>query len=316
MRIVFLGSGDIGLPALEWLADSREHELLAVVTQPDKPAGRKQELLAPPAKQFAVSRDVPVLQPKRMRAPEEIADLEKFKADVFVVMAYGQILPGAVLDVPHVACINLHASLLPRHRGAAPVQAAIEAGDEESGITVMYVGEGLDTGDILLKKTLLLSPDETGGSLHDRLAALAPGALCEALGLLEAGTAPRIPQDDALATYAGKLERGDGLIDWTAPAAAVGRRVRAMNPWPAAWTTAVLDGRRLKLKVWSADVLDETGDAPGAVLRCDAGGIVIGAGEGSVRLKEIQLEGRRRMEVADFLNGHDLPVGARLGEIS
>ena len=251
MKLVYLGSGDIGLPTLRALLASR-HELLAVVTQPDRPVGRHQILTAGPIKALALAADIPVLQPERIRRPEAVEAMRALGADVFVVFAYGQILPKSVLDAPRVACLNLHASLLPRHRGAAPIQAAILAGDAESGLTVMYMDEGLDTGDALLERRFPLAPDETGGSLHDRLAELAPGALAEALDALAAGTAPRRPQDPALATHAPKLGRQSGRIDWTRDAVSLARLVRAMNPWPGAFTTLPVDGRALGLKIHDA----------------------------------------------------------------
>ncbi len=200
-----------------------------------------------------------MLQPERIRRPEAVETLRALGADVFVVFAYGQILPKAVLDAPREACLNLHASLLPRHRGAAPIQAAILAGDAESGLTVMYMDEGLDTGDALLEKRFALAPDETGGSLHDRLAEMAPERLSEALDVLASGNAPRRPQDPALATHAPKLDRQSGRIDWTLDAAFLARLVRAMNPWPGAFTTLPVDGRTLSLKIHAATAV------PGAV---------------------------------------------------
>ncbi|MGB8170547.1 MAG: methionyl-tRNA formyltransferase, partial [Chthoniobacteraceae bacterium] len=230
MRVAFMGTGEIGVPAFRWLLET--HEVVAAVTQPDKPVGRKQELHASAIKQLAVERGVPVLQPVKLRAPESVAAIVALEADVIVVMAYGQILPKAVLDAPRLACLNLHASILPKYRGAAPIQAAIEAGDRSSGITVMYMAEGLDTGDILLIRETPIRRRETGGSLHDRLAFVAADALAEALPLVEAGTAPRLAQDNAAATHVAKLCRESGAIDWAATASAIDRRVRAMNPWP------------------------------------------------------------------------------------
>ena len=219
-------------------------------------------------------------------------------------MAYGQILPRSVLEIPRVACLNLHASLLPRHRGAAPIQAAIVEGDRESGITVMYMDEGLDTGDILLQSRLELSADETGGSLHDRLAQIAPAALDEALTHLQKGNAPRVAQDSSLATYAPKLEREDGRIDWTEAAGLIERKIRAFDPWPGAFTL-IRDaaGRERKLKIFSASVLKAAHSAPGEVVRSDDS-IVIAAGDGVLSLGEVQFEGRRRMGAAEFLRGY------------
>ncbi len=313
MKLVYLGSGDIGLPTLRTLLASR-HEVLAVVTQPDRPVGRHQTLTAGPIKALALASGVPVVQPERIRRPEAVETLRALDADVFVVFAYGQILPKAVLDAPRVACLNLHASLLPRHRGAAPIQAAILAGDAESGLTVMYMDEGLDTGDALLERRFALSPDETGGSLHDRLAEMAPAALAEALYLLASGHAPRRAQDPALATHAPKLDRQSGRIDWNLDATLLARLVRAMNPWPGAFTTLTVEGRLLGLKIHAATVADgESAGEPGKVLRADAGGVLVATGNGGLWLREVQLEGRRRLPAGEFLRGTPLPAGTRLG---
>jgi methionyl-tRNA formyltransferase len=213
-------------------------------------------------------------------------------------MAYGQILPRAVLDIPKIACLNLHASLLPRWRGAAPIQAAIAAGDQETGITVMYMDEGLDTGDVLLQRKLDILPTDTGASLHERLAQIAPEALLESLRLLTAKSAPRIPQDSAHATYAPKLKRDDGRIDWSEPAEAIERKIRAFNPWPGAFMQ--VGGQNLK--IFSATVIDLQG-RPGEILRSQ-GQLVISAGKGALSLGEVQLEGKRRMSASEFLRGH------------
>jgi methionyl-tRNA formyltransferase len=313
MRIVFLGTGDIGVPTLELLLARPEYQVTAAVTQPDKPAGRRQELRASAIKVLAQERGLPVLQPVKIREAAALDELRAFTPEVIVVMAYGQILPQALLDLPTIACLNLHASLLPRHRGAAPIQAAIEAGDQETGITVMYMAAGLDTGDILLERRFAIDPRETGGSLHDRLAQLAPVALDEALKLLAAGRAPRIPQDESRATYAAKLTREHGQIVWTASAEEIDRKIRAMNPWPAASTLLPTRQGLQKLKVFSA--ISETGPAgtPGEVLRADAQGILVAAGNGAMLLEEVQLEGKRRMHARELLQGHPLTRGAVLG---
>src|SRR6478672_9842349 len=220
MRILFIGTGEIGLPTLRMLSNWREHELVGVITQPDKPAGRDQKLTSPSPKQAVqdLGLDLPVLQPDRIKSVESVDAIRALKPDVIVVMAYGQILPRGALETPRVACLNLHASLLPRWRGAAPIQAAIAAGDRETGITVMYMDEGLDTGDILLAEKIEIVPTETGGSLHGRLAEIAPEALRKAISLLSKGDAPRTAQESQLATYAPKLEREHGRIDWAEPA--------------------------------------------------------------------------------------------------
>lgn len=313
MRIVFLGTGDIGRPTLRSLIARPGAEVVAVVTQPDRPAGRGNKLRAPEIKVVALEAGIPVLQPPKLRDAAAVAGLAAFAADVFVVMAYGQILSRAVLGLPRLACLNLHASILPRHRGAAPIQAAIAQGDAETGITVMHMAEGLDTGDILLTRKFPLAPDETGGSLHDRLAELAPVALAEALDLLAAGAAPRTPQDESRATYAGRLSREDGVIDWSRPAEEIERLVRAMNPWPAASTALPLaDGAVARVKVFAA--AEEAASAPaGRIVESGAEGILVAAGAGGLRLREIQGEGGRRMAAGDWARGRDLRIGGRCG---
>jgi len=312
MRVVFAGTGDIGAPSLEWLLQAG-HTVVGVLTQPDKPVGRHQVLQASAIKQIALREGLPVLQPLKLREPAAVQALCEWTPEVLVVMAYGQILPLSVLNLPTLACLNLHASLLPRHRGAAPIQAAIEAGDKESGVTVMYMAEGLDTGDILLEERLRLGRRETGGSLHDRLGLLAPKALQTALELLAQGNAPRTPQDNAQATYAHKLTREHGLLSWESPEV-VDRRVRAMNPWPGAHTVLPGDGAR-KLKVFSAiQSRTPAGGAPmGTVLSTERRGILVAAGERSVWLTEVQLEGKKRLRAAEFLRGTPLSAGIVLG---
>ena len=314
MRILFIGTGGIGVPVLQSLLQSGGHQVTGVVTQPDKPAGRKMELQPSPIKQVALLHGIPVLQPVRMRAPEAVEEIRAMDAEVIVVMAYGQILPAAVLQAPSIACLNLHASLLPRHRGAAPIQAAILEGDAETGITVMYMDEGLDTGDILLEKRIPIGDRETGGLLHDRLAEISPAALMEALTLLKQGAAPRIPQDSAKATYASKLTRESGVIDWSASHAQIDRKIRAMNPWPASSTTIPgRDGRAQQLKIFTAIPHDTGIGAPGAVLQTSSGGILVAAGNGAMLLQEVQLEGKKRMTARDFLAGNSIPLGTVLG---
>ncbi len=315
MRVLYIGSGGIGLPVLESLArPDSGHELVGVVAQPDKPAGRKQTLTPPPTKVFAEAHGVPVFQPRRIREPEALAPLVALRPEVAVVMAYGQILPKSVLELPTVACINLHASLLPLHRGAAPIQADILSGQKEGGITVIWMDEGLDTGDILLSRALPIRRRETGGSLHDRLALLAPEVAAEALARLARGAAPRTPQDHALATYAPKLSRESGKLHWNTPARELERTIRAMNPWPTA-SAALPDGRRLKVFSAICHRRNLPADAvPGTLLRADARGLLVAAGEGALLLREVQPEGKRRMAAGDFLRGNPLAVGDRMGE--
>jgi methionyl-tRNA formyltransferase len=297
MRIVFIGTGEIGVPTLRALLDS-EHEVVAVVTQPDKRVGREQRIEPPPIKKEIAKTRIPILQPARIKDQKVTEEIRDFAPDVVVVIAYGQILPRGVLEIPRLACLNLHASLLPCWRGAAPIQAAIAAGDCETGITAMYMDEGLDTGDILLQRSVEILPNDTGGSLHDRLAQIAPEALLESLRLLSAGNAPRIAQDNARATYAPKLKREHGLIDWSESAEAIERKIRAYNPWPGAFMKV----DRQNLKVFFASVVDLNGQ-PGEVLRSDED-LVVATGKDALSLAEVQLEGKRRMTAAEFLRGH------------
>jgi methionyl-tRNA formyltransferase len=308
MRLLFIGTGDIGLPSLEWLIATTQHELVGVVTQPDKPAGRRLVLTPPQIKVRAQAAGLTVLQPPKIR--HAVEELRALGADAAIVAAYGQLLSPEVLRVPRLGCLNLHASLLPRHRGASPIQAAIREGDVETGMTVMYMDEGLDTGDILLMERTPVLADDTGGRLHDRLAALAPVALERALELLEAGTAPRVPQDSVLATHCGKLRREDGRLDWSRSAVELERLVRAYHPWPGTFTR--LEGGAL-LKIHRVSVLPVTGAtvAPGEVLAADAkSGLLVQCGDGWLRVEEVQAEGGRRLPAAEFLRGH--PVSARL----
>ena len=307
MRIDFCGTGEIGAPALQALLTSEKHTVVGVITQPDKPAGRDLKPRMSAIKQNALAQNLPVQQPEKLRSATALEDLRALAPDLMVVAAYGQILPKSVLETPRLGCLNLHASLLPRHRGASPIHAAILAGDHETGITVMYMDEGLDTGDILLAQKLAIGSDETTGQLHDRLADLAAPCLLEALDLLEQGNAPRIPQDSALATYAPKLKKTDGLLDWNQPAEALATRVRAMSPWPGA-TTHLADQT---LKIHSAKA-DPASGTPGDILASEPGVIRVGCSSGSLVLESLQLQGRKRLPAAEFLRGHPLPPGTRL----
>jgi len=299
MRIVFIGSGEIGVPALHALQKS-EHEVVAVVTQPDKPVGREQKITPPPIKAALADAKMSILQPAKIKDPAAIEQIRAIAPEVIIVVAYGQILPRAVLEIPKIACLNIHASLLPRWRGAAPIQAAIAAGDRETAITVMYMDEGLDTGDVLLQRKIDIEPNETGDSLHDRLAQIAPNVLLESLRLLANGNAPRIPQDKTVATYAPKLNRESGRINWNEPAEVIERKIRAYNPWPGAFT----EFNNRKLKIFSASIVDLRGK-PGEILRKDKE-LVIGTSDQALSLTEVQLEGKRRLSAAEFLRGQQV----------
>ncbi len=308
MKIVFLGTGDIGLPSLRYLLGNADHQVVGVITQPDKPVGRKLELTPPAVKVIAQEAGVPVFQPEKIR--DFVEPLRALEADLFVVVAYGQLLTQAVLDLPKLACINLHASLLPKHRGASPIQSAILAGDATTAMTVMFVALGLDSGDVLLAEEIPISPQETGGSLHDRLAAIGPMALARALPLLATANPPRTPQDPTLVTHCRKLLRVHGIIDWTLPAAELERRLRAFDPWPGSSTQLPLpDGSRKLLKLFPpVELLELTGES-GIILAAGPEGLVIACGSGALKFKHLQLEGKRRMTAAEFLAGTPLKLG-------
>ena len=296
MRVVFFGTPDFAVPSLLALI-GEGFDVVAAVTQPDKPVGREQKITAPPIKAALAGSKMSILQPAKIKDAQAIQDIRAFEPDVIVVFAYGQILPRAVLEIPKIACLNLHASFLPRWRGAAPIQAAIAAGDSETGMTVMFMDEGLDTGDILLQRKIDILPTDTGSSLHDRLSEIAPDALLESLRLLESGNAPRIPQDKVLATYAPKLNRESGRINWNEAADAIERKIRAYNPWPGAFSEL----ENLKLKVFAASIVDLRGK-PGEILRKERE-LVIAASDRALSLTEVQLEGKRRLSAAKFLRG-------------
>ncbi len=309
MRIIFLGTGDIGLPAFRALP-AAGHEVAALFTQPDRPAGRDLRPRPPEIKRVAGAAGIPVRQPERIRAVPALEELRAFDPEIVVVAAYGQILPRALLELPPRGCLNLHASLLPRHRGASPVHAAILAGDTESGITVMQMDEGLDTGDVILRRKLSIGPRETAGELHDRLAEIAPAALLDALSAIAGGTARREVQNSAEATYAPKLSRADGVIDWRLSAVEIDRRIRGLTPWPGA-SLRLPDGAALKVR--RADFSEEDpGAEPGTVLPRPGGDFRVAAADGIVILRDVQAAGGKRMRAADFLRGHPLRDGERL----
>ena len=305
MRIIFAGTPPFAAAALNALADAG-HDIALVLTQPDRPAGRGMKLTPSAVKQAALARGLPVSQPVSLKTPEAQAELRAVDADVMVVAAYGLILPQAVLDLPRFGCLNIHASLLPRWRGAAPIQRAILAGDAETGITIMQMDAGLDTGAMLSKTVVPIRDDDTAASLHDVLAAAGASAIVAALANYV--TLVPVAQDDAQATYAAKLSKDEAQLDWRQSADALARAVRAYNPAPGAWT--LLDGA--PLKVWAAATAPGAGD-PGTVLRTDAEGLVVACGGGALALREIQPAGSKRMSAAAFLAGRPLPPGTRLG---
>ncbi|SDT12468.1 methionyl-tRNA formyltransferase [Pseudomonas oryzae] len=296
LRIVFAGTPEFAAVHLQALLDAGQTPV-AVYTQPDRPAGRGQKLMASPVKQLAVANDIPVLQPATLRDPAAQAELAALQPDLLVVVAYGLILPQAVLDIPRLGCINSHASLLPRWRGAAPIQRAVQAGDAESGVTVMQMEAGLDTGPMLLKVSTPIGADDTGGSLHDRLAALGAAAVVAAIPQLAAGTLVGETQDDTLATYAHKLDKDEARLDWSRPADELERLVRAFNPWPICHTTL----GEAALKVHSAELAQGQG-ASGEILEASRDGLTVACGAGALRLTRLQLPGGKPLAFADLYN--------------
>ena len=313
MRIVFLATGEIAIPAFKILLARKGCEVVGLVTQPDRPTGRKQTLTPPAIKIIAQDHGIPVFQPEKIGT---IADsLKELDADFFVVMAYGQLLPQHIIDIPHQACLNLHGSLLPKHRGASPIQAAIMAGENETGVTVMHMVRALDAGDIVLAETTPIHREDTGGILHDRLADVAASAIDKAMDAFATDTATRSPQNEALVTYLGKLTRADGVIDWNKPAQDLEKMIRAFDPWPGTTTTLSNNGTTCRLKVFPpTEVLESPSTNPLAAggVRAEKSALLIGCGgETILRIEHIQPEGKRRMAVADFLRGFEIGEGAR-----
>lgn len=307
MKIVFAGTPAFAVSSLR--AAARHHEVVAVYTQPDRPAGRGRGLAPSPVKLDAIARGIPVFQPDSLKTPEAQQQLRDLAPDLMVVVAYGLILPKAVLTIPTHGCWNVHASLLPRWRGAAPIQRAIQAGDAETGVCLMQMEAGLDTGPVLLKQHIAIGPNDTGGQLHDRLAALGEQVLSDGLGLLRAGIKPIAqPQPEAGVTYAHKLDKAEARLDWAQDAHALARTVRAFNPWPIA--EALLAGERVRIH--GAIALDDNqGKAPGTLLGASRDGIDIACGQGALRLRVLQREGGKAITAADYLNARrDLGVGA------
>ncbi|KTD46829.1 methionyl-tRNA formyltransferase [Legionella rubrilucens] len=298
LSIVFAGTPEFGLPCLEALAGS-VHRLTAVYTQPDRPAGRGRQLQPSAVKRWAVNHGLPVYQPVNFKTPEAVDELAALKPDLMVVIAYGLILPGNVLTIPRLGCINVHASLLPRWRGASPIQQAILHGDKQSGVTIMQMDVGLDTGDSLVETACELTESETAASLHDKLAQLAPKALLDAIDALAEGRAKPVVQNHALATYASKIAKDDARIDWHQSAEVIDRQIRAYNPWPVAYTQMGEES----LRIYQARIeLDTHSKAPGTVLSIDKRGMRVATGEGVLCIEILQFPGGKAMRVADWLN--------------
>ncbi|MEN9574468.1 MAG: hypothetical protein RL514_2323 [Verrucomicrobiota bacterium] len=318
LRLVFMGTPDIACPTLQALATAPDCRVVGVVVQPDKPKGRDLKLQPPPVKELALRLGLPVLQPERARNETSLQQLRDLRPDLVAVLAYGQILPQALLDIPTHGCLNIHTSLLPRWRGAAPIQWAILEGDAETGVTVMRMDVGLDTGGIVATRATPIDPDDNAQTLHDRLAILGAELLIQTIPRYVSGELPPHPQPAEGVTYARKLTKDDGRLDWSQPASVLHNRLRAFTPWPGTFTFLPTQPKPLLLKVWRAELL-RAGDlqspstTPGQVLAADKSGLVIACREGALRLLEVQKEGSRRMTAAEFLAGHPLALGTQLG---
>lgn len=308
MKVVFMGTPDFAVPTLEALIGA--HEVIGVFTQPDKPKGRGKAMAYPPVKEKALEYRIPVYQPVKVRDPQVVEQIRKMNPDVIVVVAFGQILPESILSIPPYGCINVHASLLPKYRGAAPIQWAVIDGEKETGITTMYMAKGLDTGDMILKEKITLDPKETGESLHDRLSVLGGPLILETLRQIEEGCAPRIPQNDEESCYASMLTKELGCIDWTKDAVSIERLIRGLNSWPSAYTV----WKEKTLKIWDSDVVEYEGaEETGTVIAKDKNSFTVKCGTNALQLKEIQLQGKKRMPVSAFLVGNQVKIGMRLG---
>lgn len=303
MKVVFMGTPDFAVETLKAIYEAG-HEVILVVSQPDKPKGRSGKLQPTPVKEFAMAHDIPVYQPVKIRAEESVEYLSQYKADVFVVAAFGQILPKVILDMPRLGCVNVHGSLLPKYRGAAPIQWAVINGEKVSGNTTMLMGPGLDDGDMLLKSEIELAADETGGSLFDKLAIDGGKLAVKTIEALEKGEITPIPQNEAEATHVGMISKDMGNIDWNKSAEEIERLIRGLNPWPSAFT--FVNGKQLKL--WKATVVDKSGEA-GTVIDVNKNVFTIACGDKALEINELQLEGKKRMATGDFLRGYQLEAG-------
>lgn len=312
MKIVFMGTPDFAVGALEALIEAK-HEILAVVTQPDKAKGRSGELQGSPVKECALRHGIPVLQPRRIKTPEAVAELKRYPAQIYIVAAFGQILSQEILDIPEYGCLNIHASLLPGYRGASPIQHVILAGEPETGITIMQMDAGLDTGDMLYKKKIAVEREDTFETLHDKLAVLGGQAITEALPLLEAGMLNPEKQCDGDSCYAPLIDKGMGKLDFSQDAVTLERRIRGMNPWPSAYT--VYKGKQLK--IWRAEVLPAekawAAGKPGEIVAVEKDAFTVSTGSGGLKILELQLEGKKRMSARDFLLGVKVQTGEMLG---
>lgn len=301
MKIIFMGTPEFAVPVLEALICSR-HEVALVVTQPDKPKGRGKAMQFPPVKECAISHNIDVIQPSRLRDEGVLEKLAEYKPDLIAVVAFGQILPKSVLELPKYGCINVHASLLPKYRGAGPIQWAVINGEAQSGVTTMFMSKGLDKGDMLLKETVDLAPDETGDTLHDKLSCIGGPLLLRTIDELESGSLKRIPQSDEESSYAPMLEKSMGDIRWDSEAVKIERLVRGLNPWPSAYTR--INGKTVKL--WSCEVIPYSGGIPGEIMEASKDRLIIKAKDDAILVHELQPEGKKRMSAAAYLRGNQV----------
>jgi methionyl-tRNA formyltransferase len=313
MRIIFMGTAELACASLEALEEQPDFEVVAAVTQPDRPKGRHLKLQASPVKELALALRLPVLQPERARNETFIEQLRDLRPDLIVVVAYGHILPQSILDIPRLGCLNVHASLLPKFRGAAPIQWAILNDEKETGVTIMKMDAGMDSGDILSQCRTPIHPADNSRSLHDRLAKLGAALLVQTVPDYANGKITPRPQPPEGATIARKITREDGLLDWRQPARTLWNRIRALVPWPGAFTHLPAPSHQHLLKIWEAEPIDRPGE-PGTILQADKAGLVVASGRGSLRILEVQLEGGRRLTAPEFLAGHHLTPGSRLGD--
>ena len=311
MKIIYMGTPDFAVAPLEAILKAG-HEVTAIVTQPDRQKGRGREVQYSPVKECALSYGIPVLQPLKIKEKDAVEELRKYPADIFVVAAFGQLLSEEILNMPRLGCINIHASLLPAYRGAAPIQWCVINGEEKTGVTIMQMAKGMDTGDILLQKEVVLDEKETGGSLFDRLMETGAELIVEVLPKIEAGELTPVVQKEELATYAGKITKDMGNIDFAKSAVTIERLIRGLNPWPSAFTHY----KGKILKIWEADVVSECANAenpvPGTVIAMDKESFTLATGEGALRIRSLQPEGKKRMSCAEFMRGYEVKVGEAL----
>ena len=309
MKIVFMGTPEFAVPCLQKIIDEG-HEVVAVVTQPDKPKGRGKKLAMPPVKELALKYDIPVYQPLKAREESFVDTLKEMNPELIVVVAFGQILPKSILDIPKYGCVNVHASLLPRYRGAAPLNWVIINGEEKTGVTTMYMDEGLDTGDMILKSEIPLDDEITAGELHDKMMIDGAKVLKETIDLIEKGEAPREKQSNEDTCYSPIMNKSLGNIDWNKSAIDIHNLVRGINPWPSAYTT--YEGQTMK--IWKTKVIDKNSDKdPGTIISVDKEGINVSTSEGILQIKEIQMAGKKRMEVPEYIKGNNINTDIILG---